>query len=479
MGRSLAEQIAEADEQTREDWLASLSPDEALALLADWTFTRRDEQAPPERDDSTDWWRWWIIVTGRGWGKNRTGAEWVVDRCERFAEAGVPHLIGLLGQNNDDVKALQIGGESGLRAVVKRRGHIWFGPESTLEPRVGIRREDGVVHWSNIEVHTAVEPEGPRGRNFHTLWFDELAAYKHKVDVMGNTVFTNAELALRAACPVGMIPQAVITTTPKPIPLIRSLVAGEHGPTHVTRGSMYDNRAWLDPEFVNAIRRKYEGTRLAGQEIEGEIIMSVEGALWTPDLIHRWRVNSDNVPTLSRIAIGVDPSGSDEGDYCGIVATGLARKRDAMGRQHGFVLDDASVQNRPEVWGATLSELYHSLAERHPNVPIRVAAEVNFGAALVVDVIHLIDSTIPVDEVRASRGKRIRAEPVALLYDTGQWHHVGVLAQLEEEMTFWTPLDPSSPDRMDALVWSACALIPDLTRPPSQYAKGFADRRAA
>jgi phage terminase large subunit-like protein len=256
-------------------------------------------------------------------------------------------------------------------------------------------------------------------------------------------------------------------------------VAGEHGATHVARGSMYDNRSNLDPEFIRAIRRKYEGTRLADQEIEGQIVTSVEGALWTPDLIQRWRVNSANVPALARIVIGVDPSGSEEGDYCGIIATGLARKRDALGRPHGFVLDDASVQNRPEVWGAALSELYHRLVDTWPNVPVRVVAEVNFGAALVVDVIHLIDSTIPVDEVRASRGKRIRAEPVALLYDTGQWHHVGTLALLEEQLTFWTPLDPNSPDRMDALVWSACALVPELTRPPSEYSKGFASKPAA
>ena len=469
MAQSLVEELAALSPEQADLVLANagLTDTEVEAIWREWAFYARPEQLAP------DWaWRWWVIVTGRGWGKNRTASEYIVDRCEAFAEAGMPHLIGLIGQNNDDVKALQINGISGLREVVRRRGYRWIGAPGTLEPAIGIPRDDGTEHVSHIEVHTAMEPEGPRGRNFHTLGIDELAAFKHKVDNVGNTVFTNAELALRGKCPPGMVPQAVITTTPKPVPVIRDLIASKHGPTHVTRGSLFDNYANLPPEFIDAVVGRYEGTRLAQQELYGAIIDSVEGALWTPDLIHRWRAKPDEVPGLVRSCVAVDPSGSDDGDECGIVGAGLG-KPDGKGRPHLYVVDDESVQNRPEVWAPKAVALYHKMSAD------AIVAEVNFGAAMVPDIIHLVDPTVPVKEVRASRGKRVRAEPVALLYDQGAAHHVGVFAQLEEQMTYWTPLDPTSPDRMDALVWAATWLIPRLASPPGGFTKDFADMRAA
>jgi phage terminase large subunit-like protein len=467
VGQSLIEQWAELPVEDVDAILAGYSEDELEALWRSWAIRARPEQLAP------DWaWRWWVIVTGRGWGKNRTGAEWVIDRSEAFAIAGMTHLVGLIGQNNDDVKALQIGGISGLREVVRRRGHRWIGAASTLEPSLGIM-VDGQEHITQFEVHTALEPEGPRGRNFNTLWMDETAAWKHKVDSVGNTVFTNAELALRGECPPGMIPQAVVTTTPKPVPVIRDLLASKHGPTAISRGSLLDNRANLPPEFIQAVVGRYGGTRLAAQEIYGEVIDSVEGALWTADIIHRWRVNHPaDVPPLSRVVIGVDPSGSDGRDECGIVVVGLAREPDARGRQHIYVLDDLSCALRPEVWSKVVIDAYNY------HEADCVVAEVNFGAALVPDIIHVQATNIPVEEVRASRGKRVRAEPVAMLYDAGQGrcHHVGVFPQLEEQQCFWTPLDPDSPDRMDALVWAATFLMPDLTVPMADYAKGWADR---
>lgn len=470
MSASLLEQWAVLDPRQLDALIDGFEPDELLALWQSWAFHARPEQLAPPGD-----WRWWVIVTGRGWGKNRTGAEWVVDRCEVFAENGTPHLVGLIGQNNDDVKAVQIGGPSGLREVVRRRGHRWVGADSTLEPRIAVRRDDGSWHETTIEVHTAMEPEGPRGRNFHTLWIDELAAFKHKVDAVGNTVFTNAELALRGQCPPGEIPRACVTTTPKPVPVIRDLLASKHGPTHITRGSMLDNRTNLPMAFISAVVGKYAGTRLAEQEIHGKVIDSVEGALWNPDIIHRWRIGGPHLlPPLGRTVVAVDPSGSDGGDECGIVVVAIARERDALGRPHVYVLDDLSCQNRPEVW----SQIVVDAAERYG---ADVVAEVNFGAALVTDTIHLRSPGTVVHEVRATRGKRVRAEPVALLYDAGQGrcHHVGVFPQLEEQMTFWTPLDPTSPDRMDALVWGVVHLIPDLTTPPASVGRDWATRKVA
>jgi phage terminase large subunit-like protein len=471
MTASLAERFTQLPPDVADDYLSSLSDDEADALLRDWEWWARPEQMAP-----AGVWRWWLLVTGRGWGKNRTGAEWVVERCEAFAAAGMPHLVGLIGQNNDDVKALQIGGISGLREVVRRRGHRWIGAPGTLEPSIGIMREDGTEHVSNIEVHTAVEPEGPRGRNFHTLWIDELAAFKHKVDTVGNTVFTNAELALRGQCPAGMVPQGCVTTTPKPIPVIRDLLASKHGPTIITRGSIYDNASNLPSEFIDAVVGRYQGTRLAEQELYGKVIDSVEGALWTPDMIHRWRIGTGDLPELSVTVVAVDPSGSEEGgDHCGIVVVGMAKELDGQGRQHLYVLEDASTPLRPEKWAAAAVAAYHQWGAA------KIVAEVNFGALMVQDMVKLTDPDVRFEPVRASRAKRIRAEPVALLYDSGQGrvHHVGVFPELEEQMSFWTPLDPTSPDRLDALVWGCAALIPDLTRPPAEFAKGWASRRAA
>lgn len=472
MGMSMVEQLADCTPEQLTEILGAQTEAELDALWRSWTFHARPEQLAPE------WlWTWWVIVTGRGWGKNRTGAEWIIDRCEAFADADMPHLVGLIGQNNDDVKALQIGGISGLREVVRRRGHRWIGADSTLEPKVGITRTDAqgntYEHVSVFEVHTAVEPEGPRGRNFHTLWVDELAAYKHKVDAVGNTVFTNAELALRGQCPDGMVPQGIVTTTPKPVPAIRDLLAGKHGKTHVTRGSMLDNRTNLPMAFLTSVLGKYQGTRLAAQEIHGEVVDSVEGALWDQDAIQRTRVRLADVPELARIVVAVDPSGSDNRDECGIIVVGLAKTPDHTGRPRVFVLDDLSCQNRPALWSRVVIDAYDRWEADE------VVAEVNFGAALVVDIIGVQRPQIPVTEVRASRGKRVRAEPVAMLYASGQarCHHVGVFPQLEEQMCFWTPLDPDSPDRMDALVWGVTSLIPDLTMPIANYARGMADRR--
>ena len=470
MGVSMAEQLADCTPEQLVEILGAQTEAELDALWRSWQFHARPEQLAP-----LGLWTWWVIVTGRGWGKNRTGAEWVVDRCEAFAAAGMDHLVGLIGQNNDDVKALQIGGVSGLREVVRRRGHRWIGSDGTLRPKGGIVNADGVEVISTFEVHTAVEPEGPRGRNFHTLWCDELAAYKHKVDAVGNTVFTNAELALRGKCPPGMVPQGVVTTTPKPIPVIRDLIAGKHGATEVTRGSMLDNRTNLPVAFLTSILGKYQGTRLAQQEIYGQIVESVEGAVWDADLIQSGRRKHDEVPQLSRIVVAVDPSGSDNRDECGIVVVGLEAEPDALGQQHVWVLDDLSTANRPEEWSKIVIQ---AVADWKADT---VVAEVNFGAALVADIIHVQAPHVPFEEVRASRGKRVRAEPVAMLYSRKpgghRAHHVGVFPQLEEQMCYWTTLDPDSPDRMDALVWGVSFLLPDLMSPPADFMKGLAAQR--
>lgn len=464
---SLIEQWADLSPEQFERVLGAFTEEELDELWRSWQLHARPEQLAP------DWlWRWWLVLTGRGFGKTRTGAEWVADRCEAFAKHGWPHLIGLMNKTNDDVRAIQLHGESGLAAVCERRGFRLDHVGSSLHGGLLVPMLDGGWHRSDIEVHTGMDPDRCRGRNFATLWADETASWKFRTDNLGNTAFTNADLSLRARCPPGMIPQGMVTTTPKPVPVIRDLVAGEHGATAITRGSMLANRANLPRSFIQAILRRYEGTRLGRQEIEGVILDDVEGALWTASLIERHRVKrTDQVPELAVKVIAVDPSGSEGGDECGIVVVGLARERDALGRPHVFVLGDYSMQNRPAAWGAAVVNLYHKLGCD------MVVGETNFGGLLVVDTIKVRDPGIYVEKVTATRGKRVRAEPVATLYETGQAHHVGVLPELEEQQCTWTPLDPTSPDRMDALVWGITWLLPELTSPPADWARGFADQQ--
>ena len=452
--------------------LQGLSDADIEHLLTSWhEFWARPEQLAPPGD-----WRFWAILTGRGWGKTRTASEWVLDRCMVFALAKAEHLIGLFGRTEREVHSVMVGGASGLKRCAEMRGWEVVAPKSSTEGEVRIPMPDGSVHVSLIEVHSGIDPDRCRGRNFHTVWGDEFASWKHVTDAEGNTTFSNMNFGLRGICPKPLRPQGVVTTTPKPIPVVRDLLEEKHGPIALTRGALIDNRSNLDPMFVKAVMDAYAGTRMERQEIYGELLMSVEGALWDMDLIHRWR--ADAVPDLAHVVIGVDPSGSDQGDECGIVACGKALERDGQGRAHGYVIEDRSIRNRPAVWAAEVVKLYWELAERYENVRIEVVFETNYGGAMGVDSIKVRDPSVPVRTVTATRAKRVRAEPVALLYDQGRWHHVGVFPQLEEQMVWWTPLEPTSPDRMDALVWAAIGLLPELTVQQSEYVEGFADMTA-
>ena len=464
MADSPIELLADLDDEELDEALAGLDDDEIESVIDSWAaMWARPEQLPPLGD-----WRFWAIITGRGWGKNRTASEWVLDRCAVFAANKAEHLVGLFGRTEREVHDLMIGGVSGIRRCAERRGWRVESTKSSQNARIIIPTDYG-EHVTDIEIHSSMDPDRCRGRNFHTVWGDEFAAWKFIIDAEGNTAFTNMNFGLRGICPTGLHPQGVVTTTPKPIPVVRDLLAGSHGPMHVTRGSLVDNRSNLDPEFVRVITTTYMGTRLEQQEIHGAILTSVEGALWDQDLIHRWRVNWDRVPKLDHIVIGVDPSGSDGGDECGIVVCGKAEEHDAKGRSHGYVLEDRSVQNRPAVWAARVCDLFWQLADHFEDTRIEVVFETNFGGQMGVDAIKVRDSSVPVRQVTATRAKRVRAEPVALLYDQGRWHHVGVFPELEEQMCWWTPLEPTSPDRMDALVWAAIGLLPELVAQQAEH----------
>lgn len=308
----------------------------------------------------------------------------------------------------------------------------WFRPE--YEPSK--RR----LTWPNGAIamlYSGDEPDQLRGPQHDTAWVDELAKFKYPQQTMDNL-----EMGLR----IGPNPQGVITTTPRPIPVIKKLIAD---PEVVdTKGSSYENLANLAPIFIRRILRQYEGTHLGTQELHGEIMDDQPGALWNRDLLESGRVTQ--MPDMIRMVVGVDPqaSSSAEGAGTGIVAAGLGRRGD------GYVLGDYTLSGSPAAWaGQAIATYHHEVADR-------IVAEVNNGGEMVMHTIHSIDPSVPVKMVRASRGKRTRAEPIAAFYEQGRVHHVGTLGQLEDEMCNWVPGEGGdSPHRVDALVWALTELM--------------------
>lgn len=451
--------LSDLPTEERAERLALLSEDEVATLLADWLFWSRPEQRAPS------WaWRWWLILTGRGWGKNRTGAEWMADRCEAFALANAPHLFGLVNRTFGHVRALQVDGESGLAAVCERRGMRLHHPSTSQEGRIEVQVDGhGEWHASRFEIHTADDPDRLRGRNLHSVHLDEAATYRMKEDAQGGTVFTNTDFALRALCPPGLTPQGIITTTPRPVPLVKGLIAGEYGEVAVTKGSMYDNARNLAPAFVGAVLRTYHGTRLGAQEILGIVLDDVEGALWQARLIemHRW---SGPPPPFVEVVVGVDPPG--ETAECGIVVVGMAMVQildPATGllvpRRGLWALEDYSHAGPPESWGATVVRAIRTYG------CTRAVVEKNMGGDMVRSTIHAVDPTVQVSKVTAAKGKYARAEPVAVATAQGRVKFVGVFPDLEAQMTTWVPpehpasMGDGSPDRMDGFVWAAKWLL--------------------
>ncbi len=474
MTASLAERLADLTPDEKAEVLAACTDEEAAALLADWEFWSRPEQRTPEGA-----WTIWAYVGGRGAGKTRTGEEFVLDRSETFAEhgGGVTHHVATVGRTAGDVRDVCIEGESGLAACAERRGHRF-------------KYEPSKRRWSLPDLNTvgstfsAEEPDSLRGPQFHTAHADEPGAWTHKVDAQGNTAWTNLLFTLRLDPPpaTGLIPQVIATTTPKPTPLIvdwfrrAGLAPDEHGdyrpvpdPAIVIRqASLYDNLTNLSPAFVSMIAETYAGTRLGAQEIDGLLLSSVEGALWQPEDID----HVGTPPSLGKIVVGVDPPGSTRAE-CGIIVAGSASVatasdvREAISgvratdQRHGYVLDDASIRGRTEEWASAAVAAFRRW---HAHA---IVAEVNYGGDMVRAAIHALDPTIPVTMVRATRGKRLRAEPVALLYQRGRVHHAGQFGLLESQMLTWVEGD-ASPDRLDALVWAMSHLLPTLGRKPAR-----------
>lgn len=400
-----------------------------LAVAEDRYFPEaRDKQRPPEGD-----WQAWLVLAGRGWGKTRIGAEWLLDQAlKRKGDYAIAARTFADGRDICVEGAL-----SGLLAVCRRRG--------VLIDRRAWNRSIGEVRLPNgskFKLLSADEPDRARGWNFSAAWCDELASWRYP------DAFTQLRLALR----VGDYPRMVVTTTPKPVPLLIDLM--ERPSTITVRGSTWENAANLSDAALEEFRERYAGTRIGRQELEAELLTDVPGALWTRDLIDHAAL----VPGLDRVVVAVDPAGTahEHSDETGIIVAGRA------GRD-GFVVADHSGRYSPDGWGRETCLAY---VRHHADA---VVFEKNQGWDMGPHIIRSswanlvregkVEGPEPrVVAVAAQRNKQARAEPLVAQYEQGRWHHVGSLAELEDQMCSWVPGESRSPDRVDALVWAAWIL---------------------
>lgn len=440
MGESLASRVAKLSEAERKELLDGMDQEE---LIWDWSFWSRPEQRPPAGVD----WNVWLFMAGRGAGKTRSAAEWI---REKARTSTVPLRFGLIARTAADVRDVIVEGDSGILAVTP--------PSERPEYQPSKRK----LTWPDGHTalcFTADEPDQIRGPQFHYAWADELAAWRQMPDAAGMTAWDHARVATR----LGANPQIIATTTPKRTEVMKKLTKeAETGRVVITSGSTADNAGNLSQSYLDGIYGVYEGTKLARQELYGEMLDQIEGALFSTEIIDTTRIVSMPLGVPLRI-VGVDPTVAERpGDDCGIVVASCTGERDLF-KRHAFVLEDATVHGAPEVWAAEVVRI-----AKKWGAP--VVAEKNQGGALIKNAIHQIDNTIPVFEVWSKQGKALRAEPVSLAYEQKRVHHLGFFAELEDQMTTWEPeLAKKSPDRLDALVLALTAL---LILPPAGFGGG-------
>jgi len=420
----LIKSIISLPEEQRKKILNELSEKEAQEILYDWECWARPKQLPPPGE-----WLTWLILTGRGWGKTRTGSEWIISHAKK----GAKH-IALIGQTVADVRdtMIKIGPASILK--VSRPD---FMPEYTPSNRTLI--------WPNGVIATTYSGDNPdqvRGPSHDIVWIDELAKFQYPDDIWYNLMFGLRE---------GEDMRILVTTTPRPIKLIKNLVNDPN--TIPVRGSTYENKDNLPKKYFDYVIAPYVGTRLGQQEIEGKILEDNPNALWTRKIIDDNRVNKH--PDLIRIVIGVDPEASDTETSAetGIIAAGIDD------RGHGYILGDNTIKGSPDKWGNEVVTAYYKYRAD------RIAAEVNNGGDMVEFVIHTVDKNVAYKDVHAAKAKHTRAEPISALYEQGRVHHVGQFAELEQQLCEWVPGD-ISPDRLDALVWALTELMLDIRGAP-------------
>lgn len=400
-------------------------------------------------DVAADWFLWFYMA-GRGTGKTRSGGEQVSEWCR--TDPGC--RVALVGERLKDVRGTMVEGESGLLRVL---------PPAVVERWNRTTCEMRLVNGCLLQGYSSESPGDLRGPQHHYAWVDEPAKFSdaHLGDRV-DTTWNNLLLGLR----LGARPRAVITGTPKRVQLIRELVAREGRGLIRTTGSTYDNLGNLAPSFRDEILASYEGTFVGGQELLGQLLEEVEGALWTRASIDDHRVTVDAMPPLTRVGVAVDPSfsGGVDADECGIVAVGVDRAR------HGYVLADESARVSPDQWArkaiALFDEIEADVLIWEQNMASGMVEQTIKAAAFALHAEGLrASSYVPMRPVRAAVGKRPRAEPIAALYEQGRMHHVvdpdrpGQFVRLEDQLTSWTPEDRYSPDRLDALVWASWGIV--------------------
>jgi phage terminase large subunit-like protein len=445
---SLAEKVAKFPQDQRDQIFSGYTQADFDSLDFDWHFWGRPEQIAPPGD-----WDNWLILAGRGFGKTRTGAEWVrANMCgDTPLTGGRWRHVALIAETAADARDVMVGDGRMLSDSTAGSGILQIHPTDfrpTYEPSK--RR----LTWPNGAIATlynAVEPDQLRGPQHDAAWCDELAKWRYAQDTWDQLQF-----GLR----LGDNPQTCITTTPRPILLLKNII--KDAGTVVTRGSTLNNAANLAAKFLDRIVRKYEGTRLGRQELYAELLEDLEGALWRHSVIDESRRKLSEIPELQRIVVAIDPavSSEDDSNETGIIVAGLGVDGD------GYVLDDVSGVMAPLEWAREAISLYRA---RQAD---RIVAEVNNGGDMIENTLRMFDRNVSYGRVWASKGKFIRAEPVSSLYEQGRVHHVGTFTKLEDQMcSFTVDFDRKamgySPDRMDALVWALTELMvePDERRP--------------
>ncbi len=439
MSRSLAEIAALQPDSMVKEWLAKIPAAELKAIKYRWDFWARPKQLPPGGDWST-----WFVCAGRAFGKTRIGSEWVRSiMCGSTPLApGTYRRIAIIAETEKDMIETVAKGPSGILAV--------HPPD--FRPTFVSKGVNAGFTWPNGAValiYNGTRPDQLRGPGPDAAWCDELAKWQ-----FAKETWDNLQFSMRG----GNDPRVLVTTTPRPLQIIKDLI--DDPATVTVRGSLYENRANLPSKYINRVLERYAGTRLGRQEIEGEIIDDVPGALWTRAMLDATRKkSSDIIPPMQRLVVAIDPAAKaseddDETSETGIIVAGIGTDG------AGYVIDDRSCRLGPVGWAKVAIAAY----DRYEADSI--IAEINNGGEMVEALIRAQRSTVKVETVHATRGKVVRAEPVAALYEQGRISHIGSFPALEDQLITFTPFgiegDRGS-DRADALVWALTKLFPTLT----------------
>jgi len=429
-----ADKVRNLPPAERRQFLDRVESDPELAkyIKYNWEFWAREKQLPPPGT-----WQNHLILAGRGFGKTRTGAEWV----RQLAYEGNHSHINLIAQDPHAAIAVMIKGPSGILSVC----HPDFRPEFIQSHKL-LRWPNGV----ETRYFVATDPEDLRGPEHAAVWADELCAWKYDEETWDNMGF-----GLRLKPADGTPPRVLITTTPKPTKLLKKIMNDPY--THITRGSTYDNQANLASGFIRKMRDTYEGTRLGAQELHADVLEEQEGALWNRDMLDKHREpKKENIPHMKTVYVAIDPQTTKDTkrkqfpSETGIVVVGLD------GEDRAWVLDDLSFNAAPAEWAAKAIQAYHDYKAD------AIVYEANQGGEMVLTVLRTSDPNdlIKKEKVFATKGKYTRAEPVSSLYEKGQVRHAGFFADLEDQMCTWTGKNNEpSPDRLDAMVWGITKLL--------------------